>query len=219
MAAEWSKLPEDVVPKILVRVLLEWKVPWREIDHTCEKNLVLRRQYVCNMRRLNRAFASVFRPIGLVHVVPGRPYYVDRFVEGVLRIHGHRMMEGYKCLGEELRCYLNRTFYVEANVRPFPPHVARHYYSCIAGTMLRLLKDGTIRAPTHDAKGEMARDVSNVFMSLFYKPAAHEHTTNVTWVFSAHLPSPGAVIYSLMCPNTWSESYEMYRDHPGWVVV
>ena len=217
--ANWSALPEDVVPRILVHVLLKWKVPWRQINYAIEKNDVMRRAYVVQMRQLNRAFFYGLRPIAQVHGAPDRPYYVDRFVEGVLRIYGHAMMEGYKSLGEELHCHLNRTFYVEANVRPFPPHVARHYYSCIAGTMLRLLKDGTIRAPTHDAKGEMARDVSNVFMSLFYKPAAHEHTTNVTWVFSAHLPSPGAVIYSLMCPNTWSESYEMYRDHPGWVVV
>lgn len=218
MVAEWSRLPEDVAPKILVHVLLEWKVPWREIDFTCEKNLILRRQYVREMRQLNRAFASVFRPIGLVHVVPDRPYYVDRFVEGVLRILGQQVREGYKNLGEELRCYLNRTFYVDANVRPFPPNVARHYYSCIAGTLLRLLTDGTIRVPTHKQVEGMAWDVDNIFMPLFCNSKGY-NGANVTWCFNANLPQPGTVVYSLLCPTTWFHSYETCRNHPGSVIV
>ena len=217
-AAEWSDLPEDVAPRILVHVLLEYKVPYRPIDCTYAYNQKLRRKYVCEMRLLNRAFASVLIPLVLVHVARDKPYYVDRFVEGVLRIHGHMAMEGYKYLGEELKCYLKNAFYVTVNVRPFHPIAQCHYYSAIAGTMLRLLRDGTIRVPTHKAVGEMARDVENIFMSLYYKTAGHNNG-NVTWCFNAHLPSPGAVVYSLLSPNTLEESYENYRNHPTSVIV
>ena len=221
--ADWSVLPEDVSRKIVVHVLLQWKVPWHQIDLTVVTNvrdIVVTREHARNMRKLNRVFFSVLRPIAQVYGVPDRPYFVDRFVEGVLRIYGHRVMEGYKHMSGELGCHLKRTFHEEVNARPFPPHVARHYYSCIAGTMLRLLRDGTIRVPTHVAVCDLTADIQNVFMPLFYKPnQSYQHTTNLTWIFSANLPSPGAVVYSLLCPNTWLESYEMYRDHPGSVIV
>ena len=216
-AAEWSSLPEDVAPRILVHVLLGWKVPYRPIDCTYAYNQKLRRRYVREMRLLNRAFASVLMPLVLVHAARSQPCYVDRFVEGVLRIHGHLHMEGYRSLGEELRCYLNNTFYVTANIHPFPPIAQRHYYSAIVGTMLRLLRDGTIRLSRPEAVGEIARDIENIFMSLYYKST--HHGGNVTWCFSAHLPKPGHVICSLLSPNTWAESYENYRNNPNSVVV
>jgi len=217
-AAEWSTLPEDVAPRILVHVLLEYKVPYRQIDCTYAYNQKLRRKFVGEMRLLGRAFASVLMPLALVHAARSKPQYVDRFVEGVLRIHAHLHMEGYKCLGQELKAYLHNAFYVTSNVHPFHTIAQRHYYSAIAGTTLRLLRDGTIRLPTHRAVGEMARDVENIFMALYYKTAGYNNA-NLTWCFHAHLPSPGAVICSLLSPNTWERSYEEFRDHPKSVIV
>jgi len=217
-AAEWSSLPEDVAPRILVHVLLEYKVPYRPIDCTYAYNQKLRRKFVGEMRLLNRAFASVLMPLVLVHAARSKPHYVDRFVEGVLRIHGHLHMEGCKYLGEELKAYLKNAFYVTANCQVFHPIAQRHYYSAIAGTMLRLLRDGTIRLTRPEAVGEIARDVGSIFMSLYYKTAGYNNA-NMTWCFHAHLPSPGTVICSLLSPNTWAESYEEFRDHPDSVVV
>ena len=215
MGAEWWNLPDDVVPMILVHLLLQFKAPYRHLAREGAHDQNQRCKRVSEMRLLNHAFASVLMPLVLVHSARSKPHYTDRFVEGVLRIHGHAAMEGVAVLGKELACSLNNAFYVTSHVQTFMPITQRHYYSAIAGTLLRLLRDGTIRVPTHEAAVKMASDVEKIFKSLYYR----YYVGNCTWCFNAHLPSPGAVIHSLLSPNTLVDSCEEYRNHPTSAIV